>query len=211
MVQPADFIPLAEETGLIVSIGEWVIRQACADAIAWPASVGVAVNLSPAQFRSRRLEGVVVGALAASGLPASRLELEITESVLMQDSEATLQTLRRLRALGVSIALDDFGTGYSSLSYLRKFPFDKIKIDRSFVRDLHEANDCAAIVSAVADLGRRLGVATTAEGVETEDQLARVRAKGCTQAQGFLFSRPVPASEIARAFRGREYRQAHAA
>jgi len=197
MVSPADFIPLAEEIGLIAPIGEWVLRQACAQAATWPGEVKVAVNLSPAQFRSANLVGVVVGALAASGLPARRLELEITETVLLERSEANVATLHRLRALGVRVALDDFGTGYSSLGYLRSFPFDKIKIDRSFVKELTESSDCLAIVRAVAGLGASLGICTTAEGVETQEQLERVRAEGCTEAQGFLISKPGPAGDIA--------------
>jgi diguanylate cyclase (GGDEF)-like protein len=196
-VSPAEFIPLAEETGLIVPLGEWAMRQACAAAARWPEHIKVAINLSAKQFKSRHLVETVFSALAASGLPARRLELEITESVLLQNNEATLATLHQLRALGVRIALDDFGTGYSSLSYLRSFPFDKIKIDRCFVSDLSEASeDSLAILRAVASLGISLGIATTAEGVETEEQLARVRAEGCTEMQGYLFSPPRPLSEV---------------
>ncbi|HYF56161.1 MAG TPA: PAS-domain containing protein, partial [Salinarimonas sp.] len=195
LVSPADFIPLAEEIGLIVPLGEWVIRRACADAALWPVDVRVAVNVSAAQFGSRSIEKVVLTALAATGLDPRRLELEITESVLLTDTEATLATLHRLRGIGVRISLDDFGTGYSSLSYLRRFPFDKIKIDRSFVRELERA-DSAAIVEAVVDLAAKLGMATTAEGVETAEQLALVRAKGCTEVQGYLFSPPRPGCEV---------------
>jgi diguanylate cyclase (GGDEF)-like protein len=195
LVSPADFIPLAEEIGLIVPLGEWVIRTACLEAAHWPADIGVAVNVSAAQFGSRSLEKVVLAALAAAGLNPRRLELEITESVLLTDTEATLATLHRLRGMGVRIAMDDFGTGYSSLSYLRRFPFDKIKIDRSFVRDLERA-DCSAIVEAVAELAAKLGMATTAEGVETQAQLDMVRAKGCTEVQGYLFSPPRPAVHV---------------
>jgi len=197
MVSPADFIPLAEEVGLIGPIGEWVLRQACAEAAGWPGRIKVAVNLSPVQFKGRDLTATVVSALAASGLAPSRLELEITESVLMQEDEATLQTLHRLRALGVRISMDDFGTGYSALSYLSRFPFDKIKIDRSFVGDL-PGSDSLAIVRAITGLGRSLGIVTTAEGVETAGQLEQLRREGCGEAQGYLFSRPVPASEIGR-------------
>jgi diguanylate cyclase (GGDEF)-like protein/PAS domain S-box-containing protein len=198
MIQPNDFIPLAEEIGLIVPIGEWVLRRACEDAATWPANIKIAVNLSPVQFRNRGLVQAVVSALAHSGLSASRLELEITESVLLGETEANLATLHSLRALGASISMDDFGTGYSSLSYLRSFPFDKIKIDRSFVNEMMERADCVAIIRAVAGLGMSLGIATTAEGVETSAQLDRLRAEGCTEIQGYLVSPPRPASEVAR-------------
>ncbi|MDQ7762061.1 EAL domain-containing protein, partial [Xanthomonas sontii] len=153
LVSPLDFIPLAEEIGLIVPIGEWVIRQACRDAMTWPAHMSVAVNVSPAQFKSDRLVETIISALASSGLPARRLEVEITEGVLLQENERTLQTLHRLRELGVRVSMDDFGTGYSSLSYLRSFPFDKIKIDRSFVKDLTSKPDGEAIIRAIAGLG----------------------------------------------------------
>ncbi|MCJ2015092.1 EAL domain-containing protein [Methylobacterium sp. J-076] len=191
-VPPAEFIPLAEEVGLIVPIGEWVIRQACRDAATWPAGISVAVNVSPAQFKSERLVETIVSALAMSGLEASCLEIEITEGVLLQNNERTLETLHRLRALGVRVSMDDFGTGYSSLSYLRSFPFDKIKIDRSFVKDLSTKPDGDAIIRAIAGLGRSLGMTTVAEGVETEEQMRRIRADGCTDVQGYLVSRPVP-------------------
>jgi EAL domain-containing protein (putative c-di-GMP-specific phosphodiesterase class I) len=195
MIAPLNFIPLAEETGLIVPLGDWVLRTACTDAAGWSQDVCVAVNLSPAQFRSRNLEPSVVSALAASGLAACRLELEITESVLLQDSDVTLATLHKLRALGVRISMDDFGTGYSSLSYLRSFPFDKIKIDRSFVSEL-DRDDSMAIVRAVTGLGKSLGISTTAEGVETNEQLALLRLEGCTEVQGYLFSPPRPAEDV---------------
>jgi EAL domain-containing protein (putative c-di-GMP-specific phosphodiesterase class I) len=162
----------------------------------WPAGLKIAVNLSPAQFRNRGVVNAVMTALAYSRLPADRLELEITESVLLGETEANLATLHQLRGIGVSISMDDFGTGYSSLSYLRSFPFDKIKIDRSFVSELSQRPDCVAIIRAVAGLGLSLGIATTAEGVETPEQLERVRAEGCTEVQGYLFSPPLPASEI---------------
>jgi diguanylate cyclase (GGDEF)-like protein len=192
-VSPAQFIPLAEETGLITPIGEWVLRQACAQAASWPTHITVSVNLSAVQFKSRNLVQTVLSALASSSIAPGRLELEITESVLVQDSENALEMLRDLRTLGVKIALDDFGTGYSSLSYLQSFPFDKIKIDRSFIKDLEACNENAlAIVSAVVQLGRTLGMATTAEGVETSDQMEIVRAKGCTEIQGYLLSPPKP-------------------
>jgi diguanylate cyclase (GGDEF)-like protein len=196
MIPPVHFIPLAEETGLIVQIGEWVLRQACMDAAKWSQDVGVAVNLSPVQFKNPQLVSTVKAALQASGLPAHRLELEITESVLLQNSEATLSVLHELRGFGVRISLDDFGTGYSSLSYLRSFPFDKIKIDRSFVTELATRDDSMAIVRAVTGLGKSLGIVTTAEGVETDAQFELLRREGCTQAQGYLFSRPRPAADV---------------
>jgi predicted signal transduction protein with EAL and GGDEF domain len=196
LVAPSEFISLAEETGLIVAIGEWVIRAACMEAAPWPRNIRVAVNLSPVQFRSRNLVPTVIGALAASGLPPSRLELEITESVLLENTEATLDTLHHLRELGVRICMDDFGTGYSSLSYLRSFPFDKIKIDRSFTRDIESTPDSAAIVRAVAGLGKSLSITTTAEGVETARQLEIVRGEGCTEVQGHVFSQAVSADAV---------------
>jgi EAL domain-containing protein (putative c-di-GMP-specific phosphodiesterase class I) len=198
MVSPADFIPLAEEIGLIVPLGEWVLRAACAEAAKWPDYVRLAVNLSPAQFRDRGLVRTVVSALATSGLPAQRLELEITESVLLQDSAANMTMLHDLKALGVRISMDDFGTGYSSLSYLRSFPFDKIKIDQTFVRDILDDSDAMAIIKAVLDLGASMGIVTTAEGVETLEQLNALRGQGCAEIQGYFISRPAPASEIAR-------------
>ncbi|HXW72369.1 MAG TPA: EAL domain-containing protein [Methylocella sp.] len=198
MVPPMDFIPLAEEIGIIVQIGEWVLRQACTDAAQWPGDIRVAVNLSPVQFKQASLPHVVASALADSGLLPRRLELEITESVLLHDSEANMAMLHALRALGVRIAMDDFGTGYSSLSYLRSFPFDKIKIDRSFVNDLASTRgDAATIIKAVAGLGTNLGMETTAEGVETEAQFMAVREQGCTQVQGYYFSRPLPREKVA--------------
>jgi diguanylate cyclase (GGDEF)-like protein/PAS domain S-box-containing protein len=196
MISPADFIPVAEDIGLIVPLGEWVLREACNEAARWPDDIKVAVNLSSVQFRSRNLVQVVVSALAQSGLAPTRLELEITESILLAETETNLATLHQLRELGVSISMDDFGTGYSSLSYLRSFPFDKIKIDRSFVKDLAERSDCVAIVRAISGLGRSLNITTTAEGVETTDQLDWLRAEGCNQVQGFLFSAAKPASEL---------------
>jgi diguanylate cyclase (GGDEF)-like protein len=196
MVQPNDFIPLAEETGLIGPIGNWVLNQACSDAIRWPEHVKIAVNLSPVQF-NKTLVLDVISALSKSGLAPNRLELEITETVLMQDTDSTIAMLNQLRDLGVRIAMDDFGTGYSSLGYLRKFPFDKIKIDRSFINDMDEKADSIAIVRAVTGLGATLGISTTAEGVETVEQLRRLRLEGCTEAQGFLISKPRPASELA--------------
>lgn len=196
LVPPSSFIPLAEELGFIVQLGDWAIRQACATAARWPDDVKIAVNLSPVQFRSPGLMQTVVGALAASGLSPARLELEITETILLEDNETTLATLYQLRELGVRIAMDDFGTGYSSLSYLQSFPFDRIKIDRSFITDISDGVGSLNIVRAVAALATGLGMETTAEGVETEQQRDTVRTEGCTEMQGFLFSRPRPAQEI---------------
>ncbi len=196
LIGPDQFIPLAEEIGMIDALGAWILGEACAEAAAWPAHVRIAVNLSPAQFRRRDLVDVITGALGRSGLAAERLELEITESVLLQKSEGNLATLHAIKSLGVSIVLDDFGTGYSSLGYLRMFPFDKIKIDRLFVQELASRADCAAIVCAITGLARSLSIITTAEGVETEEQLALVRAAGCNQVQGFLFGRPGPAGAL---------------
>ncbi|MHB0766891.1 putative bifunctional diguanylate cyclase/phosphodiesterase [Bradyrhizobium sp. 5.13L] len=198
MISPAEFIPVAEDIGLITQLGEWVLREACAEAVKWPVDIKVAVNLSPAQFRSRNLVQVVISALAQSGLSPKRLELEITESIFLAETEANLAILHQLRELGVGISMDDFGTGYSSLSYLRSFPFDKIKIDRSFVKDLAQRPDCSAIVRAISGLGRSLNITTTAEGVETEDQLDWLRAEGCNEVQGFLFSAARPAAEIGK-------------
>ncbi|MFC4171740.1 putative bifunctional diguanylate cyclase/phosphodiesterase [Microvirga sp. GCM10011540] len=199
-VSPAKFIPLAEDIGLIGRIGEWVLLKACAEAVGWPEQVRVAVNLSPAQFNSGNLVACVRNALAQSGLAADRLELEVTESVLLLDNEATMSALHQLRDLGVRVAMDDFGTGYSSLSYLRAFPFDKIKIDRSFVRELGENKHCTAIIHAVTGLGRSLGIATVAEGVETRAQLEHLKDNGCDQVQGYLVSRAIPAAELRQFF-----------
>ena len=210
-VPPNDFIPLAEETGLIGAIGEWVIRQACAEAMRWPSDMRVAVNVSPMQFRNKTLVLAVVSALAATGLRPDLLELEITETVLMNNNEATLAALHQLRDLGVRISMDDFGTGYSSLSYLRSFPFDKIKIDQSFVRDLAERPDSIAIIRAVTGLGQSYGITTTAEGVETQEQLDQMRAEGCSEVQGYFYSKPVPAGEIAQLLAGFQQRAQAAA
>jgi diguanylate cyclase (GGDEF)-like protein len=195
-ISPSDFIPVAEESGMIVAIGEWVLRTACFEAENWPTGISVAVNLSPVQFRNGGLVAAVQGALAASGLRPDRLELEITESVLLRDTEGTLAALNQLRAMGIGMALDDFGTGYSSLSYLRSFPFSKIKIDKSFVRDLTTNKESLSIVRAVVGLGRSLGMISIAEGVETPEQLNGLREVGCAEVQGFLFSRPRPAGEV---------------
>jgi diguanylate cyclase (GGDEF)-like protein len=196
IIPPSNFIPLAEEIGLIVPIGEFVLQQACATAASWPGTPRIAINLSPAQFKSRNLLSAVAAALRNSCLPADRLELEVTETVMLQDTDTTLATLHQLRALGVHIAMDDFGTGYSSLSYLRRFPFDRIKIDQSFIRELGKTRDCGAIVRAVATLSNELGIETTAEGVETQDQLDALTLAGCTEVQGYLFSPAVPAIEV---------------
>jgi diguanylate cyclase (GGDEF)-like protein len=196
MIPPLDFIGIAEETGLIGPIGDWVLRRACAEAATWPSDVKIAVNLSPLQFKNKGLLRSVVSALAASGLSPNRLELEITESVLLQDGDTTLAMLHELRELGVRISMDDFGTGYSSLSYLRKFPFDKIKIDQTFIFDMSDHSDSLAIVRAVIAMGNGLGIATAAEGVETAEQFKRLKLEGCTEVQGYLFSPPRPAAEV---------------
>ncbi|MBO0758840.1 MAG: EAL domain-containing protein, partial [Bradyrhizobiaceae bacterium] len=211
LIAPSEFIPVAEETGLIVPLGEWAVRQACVDAAMWPADVKVAVNISPAQLMNPNLVPVVVNALAASGMPASRLEFEITEAVLLQNNEKTIATLHQLRLLGARIALDDFGTGYSSLSYLRRFPFDKIKIDRSFIEDVSGEEGALAIVQAIMNLAVSLHMTTTAEGVETEEQLQVVRSLGCTELQGYLFSAARPANEILAMIRGQDQRLASVA
>ena len=197
IIGPGEFIAIAEDIGMIGRLGDWVLRRACRDAAGWPQPVKVAVNLSAAQFITGDLYGTVIAALAASGLPPDRLELEITETLLIDDYEGTLATLHRLRDHGISIALDDFGTGYSSLTYLRQFPFDRIKIDQTFVAEMTTRTDCAAIVMAVAGLGRSLGVDITAEGIELHDQLMMLRAAGCTDGQGYLICRPKPANCIA--------------
>src|SRR5262249_18241357 len=196
MVSPAEFIPVAEETGLIEEIGDWVLRTACAEAANWPDDVRVAVNVSPVQFRSQTLSLKVAAALADTGLDPRRLELEITEAVLIADDDAALVALNQLRELGVRIALDDFGTGYSSLSYLQRFPFDKIKIDRSFVKELTGSSGSSSIIKAVVSIAADRDMVTTAEGVETEEQRATVHALGCTQMQGYLFSPPRQALEV---------------
>jgi diguanylate cyclase (GGDEF)-like protein/PAS domain S-box-containing protein len=201
MISPAEFVPVAEETGLISGLGGLMLRRACMDAARWPDDVRVAVNLSPLQFRVGNLLSIVMDALKQSGLPAKRLELEITETLLLEKSSQVLATLHALRALGVRISMDDFGTGYSSLSYLRSFPFDKIKIDQSFVRDLAGNRDAQAIVRAIVSLGIGLGVTITAEGVETEAELRCLRAEGCHEGQGFLFSRARPNAEIVELLR----------
>ena len=199
VVAPDVFIPLAEETGLIVSLGEWVLRQACAEATNWPEELRVAVNLSPLQFAHKNLLGIIVNTLAKTGLAPNRLELEITESALLGTQSENFELLRAIRDLGVRVSMDDFGTGYSSMSYLQNFKFDKIKIDRSFIRDLASDPSSFAIIKAIVELGESIGIATTAEGVETADQLAYITSQGCTEAQGYFFSRPLTAQN-ARSF-----------
>jgi diguanylate cyclase (GGDEF)-like protein/PAS domain S-box-containing protein len=200
MISPAEFIPVAEETGLINQLGEWVLTTACAEAATWPDDIKLAVNVSPVQFKSGTLALKIVAALAASGLAANRLELEITEAVLIRDDEAALAILHQLSAIGVRIALDDFGTGYSSLSYLQRFPFDKIKIDRCFVNDIAEPDGSSCIVQAVVNIAAARHMTTTAEGVETQQQLELLRALGCAEMQGYLFSPARPAAEIRQLF-----------
>jgi EAL domain-containing protein (putative c-di-GMP-specific phosphodiesterase class I) len=195
-IPPSEFIRLAEEIGVIAPLGEWVLRQACAEAVHWPEDIKVAVNVSPVQFRNGGLVAAVMNALKASGLPAERLEVEITESILLDNTEVNLSILNQLRDLGVRISMDDFGTGYSSLNYLRSFRFDKIKIDQSFVRDLARRSDSLTLVRAIADLGISFGMTTTAEGVETEEQLKCLKIEGCVEVQGYFFSPPRPASEL---------------
>ncbi|MFC0008911.1 sensor domain-containing protein [Devosia nitrariae] len=202
LIPPNEFIPVAEESGLIIPLGAWVLEKACADAARWPIDAAVAVNLSPLQFRNSSLVDTVAKALAAADLRPDRLQLEITESVLLDDSAGNLATLRALRQLGVRIAMDDFGTGYSSFGYLRSFPFDKIKVDREFVRDLPDSPESLAILRAVVGLGQSLGMTTTVEGVETQDQLSAVRTEGFVEAQGYLLGVPVPNAEMVKILHG---------
>jgi diguanylate cyclase (GGDEF)-like protein len=196
LVAPMEFIPLAEETGLIVRLGEWALREACSQAMSWPEDICVSVNLSPVQFAKGDLVATVMSALASSGLPAARLELEITESILLERSEHNVRILDQLHELGVKIALDDFGTGYSSIGYLRSFQFDKLKIDQSFVKDLLADEKSLAIVRAIVGLGMSFGMTTTAEGVETEDQRNCLGHEGCNEVQGYLYSKPLPAEDL---------------
>jgi EAL domain-containing protein (putative c-di-GMP-specific phosphodiesterase class I) len=199
LLSPAEFLPLAEETGLIEPIGEYVLRSACREAVRWPKDISVAVNVSPAQFKSKALALTILAALNAADLAPQRLDLEVTESALMEDTEAVLHTLAQLRDIGVRISMDDFGAGYSSLSYLRRFPFDRIKIDRSFIREMPKSAESGAIVRAIIGLGQNLGVATVAEGVESFELLGVMREEGCAEAQGFVLSRAMPPDEV-RAF-----------
>jgi len=197
-VPPAVFIPIAEETGLIIRLGEWVLERACREAANWPHGVKVAVNLSPVQFRDRGLALTVISALAKSGLKAQRLEIEITERVLLEESDSTFAVMEQLKNLGIGISLDDFGTGYSSLNYLRQFPFHKIKIDQSFIRDLGEKGEARSIISAVASLGASLDKIVVAEGIETEEQSILARAQGCHEGQGHFFGEPMTADVMRR-------------
>jgi diguanylate cyclase (GGDEF)-like protein len=196
LIAPDQFIPLAESTGLIAQLGEWVLQQACTDATSWPAHIKIAINISAVQFRKGNLFDVILCALVETGLPPERLELEITETSLLENQEAHLATIRQLKNIGISMALDDFGTGYSSVSYLTNFPFDKIKIDKSFTQGVLNRRDCAAVVSSVLALARGLGTVTTAEGVETEEQLEYMRNAGVDLVQGYLLGRPVPLSQL---------------
>ena len=197
LIPPSEFIPLAEEIGVIVPLGEWVLRSACLEAATWPGKLTVAVNVSALQLEDgARLQRAVAAALAAAGLPAPQLEIEITESALAVNAGQAVEVLHELRAMGVGVSMDDFGTGYSSLSQLRSFPFTKLKLDRSFVRNLSDSAEARAVVRAIASLGNSLGMTTTAEGVETPEQAGAVRAKGYTYMQGYLVSQPVPASEM---------------
>jgi predicted signal transduction protein with EAL and GGDEF domain len=200
LVSPVDFVPIAEDTGLIHPIGAWVIREACARAAGWPDHVRVAVNVSAVQFHRSTLNESILRALADSGLSPNRLEVEITESIFLEGGEATLRLLHALRGLGVRIALDDFGTGYSSLSYLQSFPFDKLKIDRSFIQNLLTREGATAIVHAITELANALGIETTAEGVEETAQLMELRAHGCSSVQGFLFAEPMSGDDVERLF-----------
>ena len=195
-IPPLEFIPIAEDTGLIVPIGRWVLNEACREAARWHGDMRIAVNLSPIQFREASLVDDVRMALQRTGLDPTRLELEITETVMMQSGEQTIAKLKEINALGVKISMDDFGTGYSSLNYLRNFAFDKIKIDRSFINELGRDSECDSIVRAIISLADCLSVSTTAEGVETSEQLETLRAMGCQEAQGYLFSPPRPANEL---------------
>lgn len=197
-VSPADFIPVAEEIGLIDRLGDWVLRRACVDAASWSNALSISVNVSPLQFRNTKLTESVLSALALSGLEPNRLDIEITEGALMDDTDSTVSVLTKLKALGIKISMDDFGTGYSSLSYLQKFPFDKIKIDQSFIRNMDSNKDSASIVRAIVALGTSLGMTTIAEGVETETQLTQITYDGCQQVQGYLTGRPVSAEEAKR-------------
>ena len=201
LISPSEFVPVAEDTGLIVPIGAWVVREACARAACWPEHIRVAVNVSAVQFHRGLLNETILRALADSGLTPNRLELEITKSIFLEGSDTTLRLLHALRALGVRIALDDFGTGYSSLSYLQSFPFDKLKIDRSFIQNLLTRDGAIAIVHAITELANALGIETTAEGVEETAQLMELRAHGCSSVQGYLFAEPMSASDVELLFK----------
>jgi EAL domain-containing protein (putative c-di-GMP-specific phosphodiesterase class I) len=196
LIAPDQFIPLAESTGLIVRLGEWVLQRACTDAASWPAHIKIAVNISAVQFEKGNLFDVILCTLVETGLSPERLELEITETALLENQEAHLTTIRQLKNLGVSVALDDFGTGYSSMSYLTSFPFDKIKIDKSFTQGVINRRDCKAVVASTLALAQGLGTVTTAEGVETEEQFEYMREAGVDLVQGYLFGRPLPISQL---------------
>jgi predicted signal transduction protein with EAL and GGDEF domain len=200
LVSPGEFVSIAEDTGLIVPIGAWVVREASACAARWPDNIRVAVNVSAVQFHRGALHETIMRALAESGLEPNRLEVEITESIFLEGGETTLRLLHSLRALGVRIALDDFGTGYSSLSYLQSFPFDKLKIDRSFIQNLLTRDGASAIVHAITELASALGIETTAEGVEETAQLMELRAHGCSSVQGYLFAEPMAEADVDRLF-----------
>src|ERR1039457_4324538 len=211
LISPTEFISIAEETGLINQLGEWVLRTACAEAMTWPDNIKIAVNVSPVQFNNQALVLTVIGALAASGLPARRLELEITETAIIHDEEATLSKISQLREMGVQISLDDFGTGYSSLSYLHRLPFDKIKIDQSFIKNVADDDNSLAILQAITMVVNTRNVITVAEGVETEQQRELLRMLGCSEMQGYLFSHPVPVQDLLQFFAARAQRAADAA
>jgi EAL domain-containing protein (putative c-di-GMP-specific phosphodiesterase class I) len=198
MIAPDSFIPLAESTGLIGPLGEWILQQACADAANWPAHIKVAINISAIQFKKGNLFELILQTLVKTGLQPERLELEITETALLENQEAHLTTIRQLKNLGLSIALDDFGTGFSSMNYLTIFPFDKIKIDKSFTKGVLSRTDCQAVVAASLALAKGLGIVTTVEGIETEEQLDYMRTAGVELAQGYLFGKPVPITEFGR-------------
>jgi predicted signal transduction protein with EAL and GGDEF domain len=205
MILPSEFVPLAEDTGFIVPLGEWALREACEEASTWPKGLRVAVNLSVAQFRSGQVRQSVIAALGGSALAPSRLEIEITESVLMQEGKDVTEVLSKLQDIGVGLALDDFGTGFSSLSYLTRMRFDKIKIDKHFIRELRDdPNSSLAVVRSVVALARSLDITTVAEGIETKEQLERVREEGCSEAQGFYIGRPIPSSDIPEFLSGRK-------
>jgi predicted signal transduction protein with EAL and GGDEF domain len=207
LILPSEFVPLAEDTGFIVQLGEWALRQACDEASSWPRGLRVAVNLSIAQFRSGAVRQSVIAALGGSALPPNRLELEITESVLMQEDQRVVEVLETLQEIGVGLALDDFGTGFSSLSYLTRIRFDKIKIDKHFISELRsDPNSSLAVLRSVVALAKSLGITTVAEGVETKEQLERVRQEGCTEAQGFYIGMPMGADAVAKLLAGRKRR-----
>ena len=200
LVSPIEFISVAEDMGLIIPLGEWVLRTACTEAATWPSEINVSVNVSPLQLTNNNLINVVASAISSAGILASRLEIEVTEFVFFENTFANISTMKQLHEFGARLVIDDFGTGYSSLGYLLSFPFSKIKIDRRFITGLSDNKESRAIVRALANLARDLGMIVTAEGVETSQQLEQIKILGCTQMQGYLFSRPLPAAEIHRLF-----------